>query len=286
MNKQMIISLKQKGYFHLQDTEYFSLRIVPKTGNGNMTAAELKKVVEISEKYARGDIGFTTRQCVEIPWIKFEDIEMINEELEKFGLVSGGSGKRVAPIVSCKGKVCTYGLMDTQDLCNKLHDKYFGRQLPAKLKIGITGCPNNCITAPINDLGFMGQRIPKIEEDKCKGCTLCMKSCKADAITKKDKIVEINYEKCLNCGRCISACPFKAMDVEKEGVAIYLGGKFGRKYRIGNRLEDIFTIEEVEVFTDRILNNYEQNGKPSERFADYVERVGVEEIKNILQGAE
>jgi len=29
MNKQMIASLKQKGYFHQQNTEYFSLRIIP-----------------------------------------------------------------------------------------------------------------------------------------------------------------------------------------------------------------------------------------------------------------
>ena len=280
MNKQMIASLKQKGYFHQQDTEYFSLRIIPRAGN--MTGSEIKKVVEISEKYGRGYIGFTTRQCVEIPWIRFEDTEIISKELDKMKLISGGSGKRVAPISSCKGTVCTYGLIDTQDLCNKLHDKYFGKELPAKFKIGVVGCPNNCVTAPINDLGFMGQRVPMVQEDKCKGCTLCMRSCTADAIIKKEKIVEINYKKCLNCGRCISVCPFKAMDTEKEGVAIYLGGKFGRKHRIGNRLDNIFTVEEAEKITDKVLNYYAENGKQLERFADYVERVGVEEIKNII----
>ena len=55
------------------------IRIIPKTGKRNVTGAKLKKVVEISGKYGRGHIGFTTRQCVEIPWIRFEDIEIINE---------------------------------------------------------------------------------------------------------------------------------------------------------------------------------------------------------------
>jgi len=280
MNKQMIASLKQKGYFQQQDTEYFSLRIISRAGN--MTGSEMKKVVEISEKYGRGYVGFTTRQCVEIPWIWYKDTEIISKELEKMGLISGGSGKKVAPISSCKGTVCIYGLIDTQDLCNKLHERYFGKELPAKFKIGIVGCPNNCVTAPINDLGFMGQRVPKVQENKCKGCTLCMHSCKADAIIKKDKIVEINYKECLNCGKCIRVCPFKAMDIEKEGVAIYLGGKFGRKYRVGNRLDNIFTVEEAEGITEKVLNYYEENGEPLERFADYVERVGIEEIKNII----
>ena len=280
MNKQIIASLKQKGYFHQHDTEYFSLRIIPKAGN--MTGLEMKKVIEVSEKYGRGYVGFTTRQCVEIPWIRFEDTEVISKELEEMELISGGSGKRVAPIVSCKGTVCSYGLIDTQDLCNKLHDKYFGKELPAKFKIGIVGCPNNCVTAPINDLGFMGQRVPRVEDNKCKGCTLCMRSCKADAIRKKDKIVEINYKECLNCGKCIGVCPFKAMDIEKEGVAIYLGGKFGRKYRIGNRLDNIFTVEEVDKITEKVLNYYAENAEQLERFADYVERVGIEEIKNTI----
>ncbi|MCE5221270.1 MAG: 4Fe-4S dicluster domain-containing protein [Clostridium sp.] len=58
-----------------------------------------------------------------------------------------------------------------------------------------------------------------------------------------------NYKECLNCEKCISVCPFKAMDIEKEGVAIYLGGKFGRKYRVGNRLDNLFTVEEAEGIT-------------------------------------
>lgn len=276
MNKQMIASLKLKGYFQQQDTEYFSLKIVAKAGN--MTGSQMKKVIEISEKYGKGYFGFTTRQCIEIPWIRFEDTEIVSKEIEEMGLIAGGSGKRVAPISSCKGTICIYGLIDTQGLCNKLHEKYFGMELPAKFKIGIVGCPNNCVKAPLNDLGFMGQRVPKVQEDKCKGCGLCVRSCTVGAITKKDKIVEINQQECLNCGKCISVCPFKAMDTEKEGVAIYLGGKFGRKYRIGNRIDNIFTMEEAEEITERIINNYAENGQQLERFAEYTERVGAEEI--------
>ena len=44
----------------------------------------------------------------------------------------------------------------------------------------------------------------KIDPDKCKGCTLCARTCPADAIIGKVKEVHmINPEKCLKCGACM-----------------------------------------------------------------------------------
>ena len=281
MNKHIITSLKRKGYFQQQDTGYFYLKIVSKAGN--MTTEEMKKVVKIAEKYGNGYISFTTRQCVEVPWIKSEDIEAVSKEVDKMGLTSGSSGKKVTPIISCKGTVCKHGLFDAQGLGNKLHEKYFGKELPAKFKIGIGGCPNDCIKSYLNDLGFIGQKVPKLQEDRCKGCNLCISSCKGNAIEKNEEIIKINYKECLWCGKCINICPFGAIDAEKEGVSIYLSGKYVVKHRIGNHLNNIFTIEDAEVITGRILNYYMKNGKPSERFVDCVERIGVDEIeKEIL----
>ena len=54
-----------------------------------------------------------------------------------------------------------------------------------------------------------------IDKEKCKGCTLCMKKCPADAITGELKAPhEIDSEKCIKCGRCESACRFGAVFVE------------------------------------------------------------------------
>ena len=52
----------------------------------------------------------------------------------------------------------------------------------------------------------------KIDPDKCKGCTLCARTCPADAIIGKVKEVHmINPEKCVKCGACMEKCRFGAI---------------------------------------------------------------------------
>ena len=52
----------------------------------------------------------------------------------------------------------------------------------------------------------------KIDPDKCKGCTLCARTCPADAIIGKVKEVHmINPEKCLKCGACMEKWRFGAI---------------------------------------------------------------------------
>lgn len=51
-----------------------------------------------------------------------------------------------------------------------------------------------------------------INEEKCKGCGLCQKSCPVSAIEgeAREKRV-INQDKCIKCGTCLTSCPFKAI---------------------------------------------------------------------------
>lgn len=51
-----------------------------------------------------------------------------------------------------------------------------------------------------------------INEEKCKGCGLCQKSCPVEAIEgqAREKRV-INQDKCIKCGTCLTSCPFKAI---------------------------------------------------------------------------
>ncbi|NMM64989.1 4Fe-4S binding protein [Clostridium sp. P21] len=280
MNKEQIAQLKLEGFINQRDTIYFTLRII--AVSGIMSSSEMEKVLSIANKYGRGYISFTTRLGIEIPWIKEEDIERVKEDLKAFNLKSGGTGKKVRPIVSCKGTVCTHGLIDTQGICSKLHEKFFAQDLPAKFKIGIVGCPNNCAKTQLNDLGFMGQRLPKFEESKCKACGACIKVCKSGALDKVDGKTKVYSEKCLGCGKCINACHFNAMETSKEGVAVFLGGKFGRKYKIGDKLHTIFKVDEMEEVTQKVLDYYTENGNSGERFGDMIDRIGIENIRNEL----
>jgi len=54
-----------------------------------------------------------------------------------------------------------------------------------------------------------------IDEEKCKGCTLCIGPCPADAITlvEKKKPVILDQEKCIKCGTCYDVCRLDAVIV-------------------------------------------------------------------------
>ena len=52
----------------------------------------------------------------------------------------------------------------------------------------------------------------RIDPDKCRGCTLCARTCPADAIIGKVREIHmINPEKCLKCGACMEKCRFGAI---------------------------------------------------------------------------
>ena len=55
----------------------------------------------------------------------------------------------------------------------------------------------------------------RILPEKCKGCSLCAKSCPTDAISGElKKPYRIDQESCIKCGNCKTKCPFDAIAVE------------------------------------------------------------------------
>ncbi|MGL5506314.1 MAG: (4Fe-4S)-binding protein, partial [Paraclostridium sp.] len=207
LTEEMRKAVKGQGFLSNNDGEHFSCRVI--TENGAITADQLINVAEIAKKYGKEDIYLTSRLTLEIPGIKYEDIENTKEYLKKDNLVSGGTGSRVRPVVPCKGSVCTFGLCDTQGIGTNVHkefyEKWYDVKLPHKFKIGIGGCPNNCVKPDLNDFGIVGQYVPEFDEDMCSGCKKCapMDTCKVGAITMVDGKAQIDTEKCNNCGLCI-----------------------------------------------------------------------------------
>jgi dissimilatory sulfite reductase (desulfoviridin) alpha/beta subunit len=148
-------ALKPKGFFQQVQKDKFSLRLC--TSGGTINTGYLKKAVEIADTYGGGLLHFTTRQQIEIPHIPGEKVEALQQFLSDEGLRTFVGGPRVRTVVACLGAaVCKCGQIETGSLAREIHDRYFGRELPAKLKIAVTGCKNNCAKVAANDIGIRG----------------------------------------------------------------------------------------------------------------------------------
>ena len=74
-------ALKKGGFMRQKQKDKFSLRI--RVVGGHLDAKQLAKVAEVSEKYGEGYVHLTSRQGVEIPFIKLSQIDEVKEALEE-----------------------------------------------------------------------------------------------------------------------------------------------------------------------------------------------------------
>ena len=194
-------ALKKGGFMRQKQKGCFSLRLA--VVGGNLTAENIKTVAEVAEKYGHGYVHMTSRQGIEIPFIKVEDINEVKEELAKGGVGTGVCGPRVRTITACQGAaICPSGCIDTYTLAKELDARYFGRELPHKFKFGVTGCQNNCLKAEENDVGIKGGMTVECNHDDCIQCGVCVKACREGALRMEDGKIVIDREKCNNCARC------------------------------------------------------------------------------------
>ena len=57
-----------------------------------------------------------------------------------------------------------------------------------------------------------------LEEDKCCGCTNCIKRCPTEAIRVRDGKAHIITERCIDCGECIRVCPHHAKKARTDSI--------------------------------------------------------------------
>ena len=273
-------ALKKGGFMRQKQKNNFSLRL--QVVGGNLTAENLVKIAEVAEKYGDGHVHLTSRQSVEIPFIKIDDVDEVKEELAKGGCKPGVCGPRVRTITACQGnQICPGGNIDSYDIAKKLDSRYYARELPHKFKFGVTGCQNNCLKAEENDVGIKGAAIVSWKQDACINCGVCEKACREGAITIADGVVKVDESKCNYCGRCSKACPTDAWDV-KTGYLV----SFGNRIVKGKELLPVVESEE-QLFriTDAAIQFFDDNAKPSERFKFTLDRVGLDKFEKVIKEA-
>ena len=282
-------ALKGQGYILNRDGEHFIARII--TEDGTLTSEELAVVSEAAKTFGSGCVAMTSRMTVEVQGLTYENIEPFDQFLKERGLYVGGTGARVRPIVACKGTVCVHGLIDTQGLARELHEKFYKGwydvKLPHKFKIGIGGCPNNCVKPSLNDFGIMGQRMPEYDPKDCHSCRRCLvaERCPVHAAQLVDGVMQIDRSKCTSCGKCIDNCVFKTVSEKKAGYAVFVGGLWGKRQRMGTRLEGIYSKEEIFALVERSLLLFREQAWTGERFGAFIERIGPDSfIQQLLSG--
>jgi len=146
----------EKGAIIQRDKQTYA--VAPHIPCGVVQPKTLRKLADAAEKYGAAALKITSAARIAIVGIDEKDIDSIWSEL---GMSPGFAiGLCVRSIKACPGTTfCKRGIQDSLTLGLELNEKYHGLELPGKLKIGVSGCPNQCAETCIKDIGLVG--MPK-----------------------------------------------------------------------------------------------------------------------------
>ncbi|MBI2865301.1 MAG: hypothetical protein HYX94_12150 [Chloroflexi bacterium] len=114
---------------------------------GTVHVHRLAKLEEPAERFGDGFIHITSRQGIEIPGVRFGDLEALRQELATVGLAPGSCGPRVRNILACPGnRSCSHSFVDSRAFGETLDRLFVGKDFCTKIRIAVSGCPNSCTT--------------------------------------------------------------------------------------------------------------------------------------------
>lgn len=267
--------LKSGGFIMQRQANLFTVRL--RCPGGKLTAPQLRKAAELSERYGRGEVHNSFRQSIEIPYVDYEDIGNVTAELKEaeWGLAS--CGPRIRVPVACAG--CTWnpnGLMDTQAMCREVDRRYFGETTGHhKFKISFSGCPIDCARSRESDLGFQGIVAPECVADLCTGCGLCVSVCEEKALTLEDNLPVRDESRCTYCGDCMKVCPANAMVEARRGWLVRAGGKHGKHPLFAYEVAQFASDEQLLALIEQTLTWYRANALGTERLGATIARLGL-----------
>ncbi|MAF56319.1 MAG: nitrite reductase large subunit [Ponticaulis sp.] len=131
--------------------------VVPRAWGGVTTAAELRAVADVVDKYDIPMVKYTGGQRIDMLGVKKEDLPGVWADLNAAGMVSGHAyGKSLRTVKTCVGSEwCRVGTQDSTGLGIKLEKLMWGSWTPHKVKLAVSGCPRNCAEATCKDIGVV-----------------------------------------------------------------------------------------------------------------------------------
>ena len=142
--------INDRVHANIQKDRTFS--VVPRIYGGVTSAAQLKRIADVAEKYNVPMVKITGGQRIDLLGIPKEDLPGVWRDLD---MPSGHAyAKSFRTCKTCVGtEFCRYGVGDSTGLGIKIEQRFQGLESPAKLKLATAGCPRNCSEALVKDVG-------------------------------------------------------------------------------------------------------------------------------------
>lgn len=139
---------------------YFMMRV--KIPSGLLSPAKLRAIGQLSRRFGRNEGELTTRQNVQLHWIRLEHLPEVFPTLDAAGLTTlGGCGDCVRNITGCPvAGIDRDELFDCTPLVEEAARFFYGNReysdLPRKHKITIATCAHQCNAPAINCISLIG----------------------------------------------------------------------------------------------------------------------------------
>ena len=131
--------------------------IVPRTPVGMVSPEVFDAITKVVRKYKIPIMKITSGQRLALVGIKAEDVDPIWNDLKMD--VGRAIELCLHYVQACPGTaVCRYGMQDSLGLGMELEDLFAPMELPAKVKIGVSGCPMCCGESYVRDVGVVGKK--------------------------------------------------------------------------------------------------------------------------------
>jgi NAD(P)H-nitrite reductase large subunit len=193
--------------------------ITPHMPFGRLDIDQLEAVFNVLQRFNLPGVQANTAQRIVIDNIPAEFVD------EAVKMLNGIGSYCQQSITACKGlRGCKRGLQDTQEMAMHLEEILIGfNQMPAHLKVGLSGCHRCCGASYVKDIGLVGT---------------------------------------------------------SKGWTLVFGGNAGRMVRCGDEILVNTSQEKLLEILKGLLLCYIENAEKGERTARFVERFGINSIKN------
>lgn len=256
---------------------------------------------DIAERFGDGSAHITARQGFEVPGIDFEHIPEINKMIrpiiESLGLDmeitdEGYPAAGTRNISACIGnQVCPFGNDDTTAFARDMEKAIYPNDF--HFKVAITGCPNDCIKAVMQDFGIICTIEPVYDASRCISCNACVTNCEkrvTGALKMEEFSIVRDHEDCIGCGECIRKCPTGAWSrsAQKSYRLVIMGRTGKRNPRIARTMikwADKESIIQIVKNTYGFVDRYIDRSLKKEHIGYIVDRVGYPTFRDeVLEG--